>query len=200
MNRIARFAAVLAAGGAAAALSLAPASASVHDYTVPAGSQYVQVTIPVSHGSLVKFQVWYPDNYIHVDPIPAADNVREIDNYLGQAPDLNGWDGCASTGVHQHQPDMLSKTDDDSYGVGEGPGIGPLTSLHHNTSITIKPVGSGLYFLWCHYRHGPENNVILTFKDGTQDEIWWTQNTYFREIFITYGGTVTTVTAVSADD
>ncbi len=186
-------AATLTAAGGIALAATGPTSAST-EYTVPAGSQYLLVTTPTSHGYLVKFAVGYTDGYVHKDPIGASNKIHEIDSYTGQAPDIQGYDGCNS----KHQPDMLTSWDND--GAGLGGGSTPATSLHHNVTITITPVGSGPYFLWCHYEHGPETWVTLTFQDGRTDEIYFASPTYFSEILISYGGTTTAVSAVPADE
>lgn len=158
-------------------------------------AQYVKVN--ESHGQLVYFSVDYTDNYIHQDPISATDKVKEIDNYTGQAPDIQGWNGCANRSVHQHVPDQYTTWDNDSAGLGGG--LTPRTSLHHNVTITITPVGSGPYFLWCHYEHGPETWVKLKFQDGTVFQIYWSPASYFREIYINHTAD-NCVMSAAADD
>ena len=179
-----------------AAVAAVPAQAAdVKIFTVPGGSDYVQATIPASHGPLVHFKAYYSDDsYVHEDNIPASDNVAEIDNYTGAAPDVEGYDGCSNA----RQPDELFTTDTDSYGIPGG--TTAPTGLHHNADLTFTPKGSGPYFLWCHYEHGPEPWIYLRFQDGTVVEIWWAVPTYFHEVLIDRAGTVTSVAVIPADE
>jgi|SRR5271165_510721 len=205
-KRATRFIVALVAGLATAlglGLAAGPASASTYAnvYQVPAGAQYINVTTPLSHGYLKYFGQNYSDGYIHQDPIPTSDKVQEIENYTGQAPDIQGYDGCANkvnTAARTYYPDKLWTTDPDKYGyVG---GTTPATSLHHNVTITITPAGSGPFFDVCHYEHGKEGWVKLTFADGRTDEIQFAAPTYYLEITISYSGTATSVSATGADE
>ncbi len=202
MKKVLRAAVALAGAVIMSGLAAVTASASAYDYTVPAGTQYVQVTSPASYGYLKEFAVGYTDGYVHQDPIPVSSKVIEITNFTGQAPDVQGWDGCTNRNVaKQHQPDELFLTDSaQSESNGLGGGDTQATGLHHNVTITITPVGSGPYFLWCHYEHGPETWVKLTFADGRTDEVYWSQPTYFLQLFVSYSGTATSVAATSADE
>lgn len=187
---------VIVSALAAIFMVVAPASASTNEFYVAGGTTFVQVT--ESHGPLVHFNVAYAwDNYQHADIISATNDVSELDNYTGQNPDTGAkFNGCANT----RQPDELFNSDVDKYG---NPGQQPHTSLHHDSHLTFTPVNNGKagysYFLWCHYEHGPETWVTLTFQDGTVFTIYWNKATYFNEILIS-DGSANTVTAVGADD
>jgi hypothetical protein len=186
---------------AAAALSFSPAASAttaVHqEFRVPRGSHYVRVEIPFIHGQLVRSNVAYADDhYQHADIISAASKVSEIDNYTGLQPDTSGIDGCANT----RQPDELFATDVDKYGI---PGKQVPTSLHHDVHLTFTPKNNGKagyhWFLWCHYEHGPETWIALTFQDGSTIEVYWNVPTSWNEMILVHGGTAVTVTPVPND-
>lgn len=133
MKKILTAAVALAGAVIMSSLAAGTASASAYDYTVRAGTHYVHVTSPASHGYLKEFAVGYTDGYVHQDPIPVSSKVIEITNYTGQAPDVQGWDGCTGSNIaQQHQPDELFRTDSsqsESNGLGGGDTL--ATSLHH---------------------------------------------------------------------
>jgi hypothetical protein len=185
------------------ALTGSAGASAVHaEFTVPENTAYVQVETPSVHGYLKYFEVDYTDGYIHKDPIPVADKVAEIDNVTMQAPDVQGWDGCAApTAKHPGNiPDQLDTTDNDTHGLGGG--TTPPTGLHHGVTVTITPTGSGKYFIWCHYEHGPETWVLLTYSDGSTIKVYFAgpQYSYFLEMFLSQGGTATSVSVTGADE
>lgn len=160
------------------------------DFTVPGGATTVEVDIVASHGPLVHYAVGYAwDSYVHQDVIPASANVTEIHSYTGHNPDNGGPDGCKGI-------DTLSTTDSDDPGL-----MGQAHTSHNRTAnLTFHPVGSGPYFTWCHFEHGPETWAKMTFKDGSTVEVYWATPTWINEIVINPSTTGHTTAAMVSSD